>query len=92
MKQEPVNEIIISQKKEEILNKLKKVSWKWNTIKYLRYETIHLYQNLWQQISRSKDDLPSGQNSVNKNVRFNISMLRSDLCRYGDAYIVLEKE
>ena len=34
------------------------------------------------------NDLSSGQYSVNKNIRFKTSMLRSDLCNYSDAYIV----
>ena len=34
------------------------------------------------------NDLSSGQYSVNKNIRFKTSMLRSDLCDYSDAYIV----
>ena len=36
------------------------------------------------------NDLPSGQYSVNKNIRFKTSMLRSDLCDYSDAYIVVK--
>ena len=32
--------------------------------------------------------LSSDQYSVNKNIRLKISMLRSDLCDYSDAYIV----
>ena len=35
-------------------------------------------------------DLSSGQYSVNKNIRFKTSMLRSDLCDYSDAYIVVK--
>ena len=34
------------------------------------------------------NDLSSGQYSINKNTRFKISMLRSYLCDYSDAYIV----
>ena len=34
------------------------------------------------------NDLSSGQYSVNKNIRFKVSMLRSDLCDYSDACIV----
>ena len=34
------------------------------------------------------NDLSSGQYSVNKNIRFKTSMLRSNLCAYSDAYIV----
>ena len=36
------------------------------------------------------NDLSSGQYSVNKNVKFKTSMLRSDLCDYSDADIVLK--
>ena len=34
--------------------------------------------------------LLSGQYSVNKNISFKNSLLRSDLCDYSDAYIVVE--
>ena len=34
--------------------------------------------------------LSSGQYSVNKNIRFKTSLLRSDLCDYRDAYIVVK--
>ena len=37
------------------------------------------------------NDLPSGQYSLNKNIRFKTSMLRSDLCGYSDAYIVVKR-
>ena len=36
------------------------------------------------------NDLSSGQYSVNENIRFKTSMLRSDLCDYSDAYIVVK--
>ena len=34
--------------------------------------------------------LTSGQYSINKNIRFKTSMLRSDLCDYSDAYIIVK--
>ena len=34
------------------------------------------------------NDLSNGQYPVNKNIRFETPMLRSDLCDYRDAYIV----
>ena len=37
------------------------------------------------------NDLPSGQYSMNKNIRFKNSMLRSDLCDYSDAYVVVKE-
>ena len=37
------------------------------------------------------NDLSNGQYSVNKYVRFKTSMLRSDLCDYSDAYIVVKE-
>ena len=36
------------------------------------------------------NDLSSRQYSVNKNIRFKTSMLRSNLCDYSDAYIVVK--
>ena len=36
------------------------------------------------------NDLSNGQDSVNKNVRFKTSILRSDLRDYSDAYIVVK--
>ena len=36
------------------------------------------------------NDLSSGQYSVNKNIRFQTSLLRSDLCDYSNAYIVVK--
>ena len=36
------------------------------------------------------NDLSDGQYSINKNLRFKISMLRSDLCDYSDAYFVVK--
>ena len=36
------------------------------------------------------NDLSCGQYSVNKNIRFKTSMLRSDICDYSDAYIVVK--
>ena len=36
------------------------------------------------------NDLSSSQYSVNKNIRFKTSMLRSDLCDYRETYIVIK--
>ena len=38
-----------------------------------------------------ENDLPGGQHSVNKNIRFKNPMLRSDVCDYSDAYIVVKE-
>ena len=35
-------------------------------------------------------DLPGGQYSVHKNIRFKTSMLRSDLCNFSNGYIVVK--
>ena len=37
------------------------------------------------------NDLSSGKYSVNKNIRFKNLILRSDLCDYSDAYIVVKE-
>ena len=36
------------------------------------------------------DKKSSGQYSVNKNIRFKTSVLRSNLCDYSDVYIVVK--
>ena len=36
------------------------------------------------------NDLSSGQYSINKNIRFKTSMLRSDLCDYSDEYTAVK--
>ena len=41
----------------------------------------------WIEVNHST----GGQYSVNKNIRFKTSMLRSDLCDYSDASIVVKK-
>ena len=42
--------------------------------------------NKWIKVN----DLSSGQYFVDKNMKFKTSMLRSDLCDYSDAYIVVK--
>ena len=37
------------------------------------------------------NDLSSRQYSVNRNIRFKISMLRLNLCNYSDAYVIVKK-
>ena len=39
-----------------------------------------------------ENDLPGNQYTVRKNIRFKTPMLRSDLCDYSDAYIVVKEE
>ena len=40
----------------------------------------------WVEVNNSSN----GQYSINKNMRFKTSMLKSDLCDYSDAYIVVK--
>ena len=49
---------------------------------------IQVYQIATNLVEVS--DLSSGQYSVNKNIQFKASMLRTDLCDYSDAYIVVK--
>ena len=37
------------------------------------------------------NDLSHGQYSLDKNIRFKTSVVRSDLCGFSDAYIVVER-
>ena len=55
--------------------------------KSLKDSTVLKYfTRKWVEVN----DLSSGQYSVNKNIRFKTLMLRSDLCDYRDAYIVIK--
>ena len=83
-KQEPIEEIIIPlEKREEIVNKLRKVLLKCSTIN-IRFNCIQICDKKWVEVN----NLSSGKYSINKSKRFEASMLRSDLCDYSDAYIV----
>ena len=53
-------------------------------------ELIQLCQSLCEKQWIKVHDLSSCQYSVNKNVRFNTSILGSDLCDYSNAYIVVK--
>ena len=53
--------------------------------KLLEHSTVSkIVTKKWVEVN----DLSSGQYSVKKNIRFNTSILGSDLCDYSDAYIV----
>ena len=55
--------------------------------KLLNKSTVSKYvTNKWIEVNY----LSSSQFSINKNIRFKTSMLRSDLCDYSDAYIVVK--
>ena len=54
------------EKREEILNKLRQVLKKWNTVKYLTYWKIQSSWQKWIKVNA----LWSGQYSVNKNITF----------------------
>ena len=51
-----------------------------------QFNCIEICDKKWIEII----DLSSGQYSVNKNIRFKTSILRSDLGDYSDAYIVVK--
>ena len=46
---------------------------------------------MWHKYRIEGNDLLGGQYSINKNIRFKISVLRSALFYYSDAYIVLKE-
>ena len=75
-----VEEIVIPPEKRNIKY--------WMTI--VTNELIQLCQSLWEKQWIKVHDLSSGQYSVNKNVRFNTSIVGSDLCDYSNAYIVVK--
>ena len=90
MQQEPVEEIIIPPEKiEEVLNKLRKniKMEHYKISKLLNDSTVSKFvTKKWVKVN----DLSSGDYSINKNIRFKTSMLRSYLCDYSDAYIVVK--
>ena len=59
--------------------KISKLLNDWTVSKFVRKK--------WVEVN----DLSSSQYSMNKNIRFKTSMLRSDLCDYSDAYILVKK-
>ena len=51
VKKEPVEEVIIpSEKRDEIFNKLRKVLWEWNTIKYLSIKRFYSIKNCYKEM------------------------------------------
>ena len=59
----------------------------YKTFKLLNDSTLSKFvTEKWLEVN----DLSSGQYSVNKNIRFKTSKLRSDLRDYSDAYIVVK--
>ena len=85
----PEEIIIPPEKGEEILNKLRQVLEKCNTMKYLSFKwfnCIELCDKKWNRINY----ISSIQYSANKNIRFKTSMLRLDLCNYSDTYIAVK--
>ena len=50
---------------------------------------ILLYQDLWQKCIKL-NNISTCQYSVNKNIRFKTPMLRSDMCDYHNAYMVVK--
>ena len=51
-----------------------------------RFNRIKICNKKWIEVN----DLSSGQYSVNKNIGFKTSILKSDLCDYSDAYIFVK--
>ena len=81
-----VEEIIIPpEKREEILNELRKILEHCKISKLLNDSSIsNFVKRKWIKVN----NLSSSQYSLNKNIRFKTSMLKSDLCDYSNAYIV----
>ena len=52
-----------------------------------QFNCIKICNKKWVEVN----DLSSGQYSVNKNIRFKTSLLRSNICDYIDAYFVVKR-
>ena len=57
---------------------------------YKIYQTTHLYQSFGKKQIRV-NDFSANKYSVDKKIWFKTSILRSDLCDYSDAYIVVKE-
>ena len=90
MKTKPVEEIIILPEKRRNIKRMntKIIKMKrYKIYRLLNYSTVSKFiTKKWIEIN----DLSSSQYSPSKNIMFKTSMLRSDLCDYSDAYIVVK--
>ena len=91
MKTKPVEEIIIlPEKREKNVKRIKINVIKMEHIKISKLlndsSVLKCVTKKWIELN----DLSFGQYSVNKNIRFKTSMLRSDLCDYCHAYIFVK--
>ena len=90
-KQKPIGEIIIPpEKRDKILDKFRKVIYEMEHYKISKLLDDSTVSGFLTKKCVEVSDLSSGQYSVNKNLRVKTSMLRSDLCNYIDAYIVVK--
>ena len=85
-----LNKKLFHHRKGKKFERIKRSIVKWNTLKYLVYDTLYCISFL-QKKYIEVNDLPGHQYFVNKNTRFKIPMLRPDLCGYGEAYIVMKR-
>ena len=89
-KQEPVEEITIPLAKREDIKQIEKSIIK---IEHYKISKLVNHSTLSKFVTKKwivVNDLSSGQYSVNKNIRFKTSLLRSDSCDYSDVYIVVK--
>ena len=91
VKTKPVEEIIIlPEKREKNVKRIKINVIKMEHIKISKLlndsSVLKCVTKKWIELN----DLSFGQYSVNKNIRFKTSMLRSDLCDYCHAYIFVK--
>ena len=90
-KQEPVEKIIIPlERKRRHMKKIEKSIIKMEHFKISKLLNDSTVSNFVTKKWVEVNDLSSGQYSFNKNIRFKTSMLRSYLCDYSDAYIVVK--
>ena len=82
--------IILPEKKRRNIKQIKKIIMKmehYKISKLLNDSTVSKFvTRKWVEVN----DSSSGQYSVNKNIRFETSILTSNLCDYSDVYIVVK--
>ena len=86
----PLKKLLFHQKKRGNIKQIEKSIIKieqYKISKLLNDSTVSKFvTKKWVEVN----DLSSGQCSVNKNIRFKNSLLRSDLCDYSDPYVVVK--
>ena len=88
--QEVLKKQLSTKEKARNIKQIKSSIIKWNTRKYRNYSNESTVSKFVTRKWIELNGLSGGQYSAKKNVSFKTPILRSDLCDYSDAYIVVK--